>query len=189
MSAKDLCTIGFLDRIIDAGVGVLKIEGRGRSAEYVHTTTTCYKEAVRSITDGTYTPEKVAQWTKELATVFNRGFWDGYYLGRTMGEWSSSEDSLATKRKVYLGKGLNYYEKPKIGYFQIESQSIAVGDEIIITGPTTGYVHAFVSELRVNDLVVQHASKGDCVTIPIDEMIRPSDSIYKLVENRSGNSQ
>ncbi len=189
MSAKDLCTIGFLDRIIDAGVEVLKIEGRGRSAEYVHTTTTCYKDAIRTIADGTYTQDKVDQWTKELSTVFNRGFWDGYYLGRTIGEWSSSEDSLATKRKVYLGKGLNYYEKPKIGYFQIESQSIAVGDEIIITGPTTGYVHTFVSELRVNDLVVQHASKGDCVTIPIDKIIRPSDSIYKLVENRSGNSQ
>ncbi len=189
MSAKDLCTIGFLDRIIDAGVEVLKIEGRGRSAEYVHTTTTCYRDAIRTIADGTYTQDKVDQWTKELSTVFNRGFWDGYYLGRTIGEWSSSEDSLATKRKVYLGKGLNYYEKPKIGYFQIESQSIAVGDEIIITGPTTGYVHTFVSELRVNDLVVQHASKGDCVTIPIDKIIRPSDSIYKLVENRSGNSQ
>ncbi len=189
MSAKDLCTIGFLDKIIATGVEVLKIEGRGRSADYVHTTTKCYKEAVRSIADGTYTAEKIHQWTEDLSTVYNRGFWDGYYLGRTMGEWSSSEESQSTKRKVYLGKGLNYFDKPKIGYFKIEAQSINVGDEIIITGPTTGYVHAVVSELRVNDILVQQASKGDCVTIPIEEVIRPSDSIYKLVDSRTGNSK
>ncbi len=183
MSAKDLCTIDFLDKIIAAGVQVLKIEGRGRSAEYVHTTTTCYKEAVLSIQDGTYSPERVRHWMNELSTVFNRGFWDGYYLGRTMGEWSNSDESLATKRKVYLGKGLNYFAKQKIAHFQIEANQLNVGDEIIITGPTTGYVHTTVSELRVNDLPARLAVKGNEVTIPLDEMIRPSDSLYKLVEH------
>lgn len=188
MSAKDLCTINFLDKIIAAGVEVLKIEGRGRSAEYVHTTTTCYKEAVSSIADGTYSDEKVQRWMTELSTVFNRGFWDGYYLGRTIGEWTNSDESLATKRKVYLGKGVNYFAKQKIAHFMIESNQLNVGDEIIITGPTTGYVHAVVSELRVNDVYAQKAGKGDSITIPLEEMIRPSDSIYKLVETRTANS-
>ncbi len=189
MSAKDLCTIGFLDKIIDAGVEVLKIEGRGRSADYVHTTTTCYKEAVLSITDGTYSEEKVQRWMTELSTVFNRGFWDGYYLGRTIGEWSTSDESLATKRKVYLGKGVNYFAKQKIGQFTIESNQMNVGDEIVVTGPTTGYVHAFVTELRVNDVPAQQALKGDSITIPLAEVIRPSDSIYKLVEVRTANTK
>lgn len=183
MSAKDLCTIGFLDKIIAAGVEVLKIEGRSRSAEYVHTTTTCYKEAVRSIQDGTYTPQKVEQWMQELSTVFNRGFWDGYYLGRTMGEWSESDESLATKRKVYLGKGLNYFAKQRIAHVQMEANHLRVGDEIIVTGPTTGYAHAVITELQVNGIPVQQAAKGDEVTFPLEVMIRPSDSLYKLVEH------
>ncbi len=183
MSAKDLCTIGFLDKIIGAGVSVLKIEGRGRSADYVHTTTTCYKEAVKAIHDGTYGPQKVEQWMQALSTVFNRGFWDGYYLGRTMGEWSESDESLATKRKVYLGKGVNYFSKQQIAHFLMESNQLQVGDEIVITGPTTGYVHAVVSELRVNGLPVSQAGKGDEVTIPLGTLIRPSDALYKLVDN------
>lgn len=182
MSAKDLCTIDFLDKIIDAGVSVLKIEGRGRSADYVYTTTQCYREAVDAIAEGTYTQEKIAAWKEKLATVYNRGFWDGYYLGRTMGEWSNTPDSSATKRKIYLGKGLNYFVKPKIAHFKLEAQSLEVGDEIIITGPTTGYINATVKELRVNEQVVQNAIKGDEITIPIDEIVRPSDSLYKLVE-------
>ena len=181
MSAKDLCTIDFLDKIIDAGVSVLKIEGRGRAADYGYTTTKCYREAVDSIAEGTYTQEKIAKWKEELATVYNRGFWDGYYLGRTMGEWPDSADSKATKKKVYLGKGLNYFPKPKIAHFKLESQSLEVGDEIIITGPTTGYINATVKELRVNDQSVQRANKGEEVTIPIEEIVRPSDSLYKLV--------
>lgn len=184
MSAKDLCTIDFLDKIIDAGVSVLKIEGRGRSADYVYTTTKCYREAVDSISEGTYTPEKIARWKDELASVYNRGFWDGYYLGRTMGEWSDSADSKATKKKVYLGKGLNYFSKAKIAHFKLESQSLEVGDEIIITGPSTGYINVTVKELRVNDQSVQRANKGDEVTFPIDELVRPSDALYKLVENK-----
>ncbi|MBW7888034.1 MAG: U32 family peptidase [Bacteroidetes bacterium] len=183
MSAKDLCTIDFLDKILDAGVEVLKIEGRGRSADYVYVTTKCYREAAESIADGTYTQEKIARWKEKLATVYNRGFWDGYYLGRTMGEWSNTADSQATKRKIYLGKNINYFSKPKIAHFKIESQSLEVGDEIIITGPTTGYINTIVKELRINEQNVQHASKGDEVTIPIEETVRPSDSLYKLVEN------
>ena len=184
MSAKDLCTIDFLDKIIAAGVEVLKIEGRGRSADYVYTTTKCYKEAVQSIADGTYTEEKIAAWKTELATVYNRGFWDGYYLGRTLGEWSNSPDSLATKRKVYLGKGLNYFDKPHIAHFKIEAQSLEVGDEIIITGPTTGYINTTISEMRVNNVIAQRAVKGDDVTFPLAEIMRPSDTLYKLVENK-----
>ena len=184
MSAKDLCTIDFLDKIIDAGVVVLKIEGRGRAADYVYTTTKCYREAVDAIYRGTYTKEKIAVWKEELATVYNRGFWDGYYLGRTMGEWSDSVDSKAAKRKVYIGKALNYFAKPKVAHFLMEAQSLEVGDEIIITGPTTGYINAAVTELRVNDQIVQHAKKGDEITIPIDEIVRPSDSLYKLITSK-----
>ncbi len=181
MSAKDLCTIDFLDKIIDAGVEVLKIEGRGRSAEYVFTTTKCYKEAVQAITEGTYTQEKIQQWKNELATVYNRGFWDGYYLGRTLGEWSNTSESLATKHKIYIGKNINYFSKPKIAHFKLKAQSLEVGDEIIITGPTTGYVHATITELHVHDVPVTHAVKGDDVTFPLEETVRPSDSLYKLV--------
>ncbi|MBP9212821.1 MAG: U32 family peptidase, partial [Bacteroidetes bacterium] len=125
----------------------------------------------------------VEQWMQALSTVFNRGFWDGYYLGRTMGEWSESDESLATKRKVYLGKGVNYFSKQQIAHFLMESNNVQVGDEIVITGPTTGYVHAVVSELRVNGLPVSQAGKGDEVTIPLGTMIRPSDALYKLVDN------
>ena len=184
MSAKDLCTIDFLDKIIDAGVTVLKIEGRGRSADYVYTTTQCYREAVDSIAEGTYTQEKITKWKEKLATVYNRGFWDGYYLGRTMGEWSDTVDSQATKRKVYVAKGVNYFVKPHIAHFKMEAQSLEVGDEIIITGPTTGYIHATIKELQVNDRPVQRAMKGDEVTFPLLEMMRPSDSLYKLVDNK-----
>ncbi len=184
MSAKDLCTIDFLDKIVDAGVSVLKIEGRGRAADYVYTATKCYREAVDALADGTYTKEKIVQWKNELATVYNRGFWDGYYLGRTLGEWSNTVDSQATKRKVYVAKGMNYFPKPKIAHFKMEAQSLDVGDEIIITGPTTGYIRATISELQVNDTPVQRAVKGDEVTFPLQETMRPSDSLYKLVENK-----
>ncbi|MDD8019413.1 MAG: U32 family peptidase [Bacteroidota bacterium] len=181
MSAKDLCTIDFLDKIVDAGVTVLKIEGRGRAADYVYTTTKCYKEAVQAIGEGTYTPKKIVQWKNELSTVYNRGFWDGYYLGRTLGEWSNTVESQSTKRKVYVAKGMNYFPKPKIAHFKMEAQSLDVGDEIIITGPTTGYIHGTINELQVNDVSVQRAVKGDEITFPLQEIMRPSDSLYKLV--------
>ncbi len=182
MSAKDLCTIDFIDKIIDAGVTVLKIEGRGRSADYVHVVTTCYNEAIEAYLEGTYNQEKVADWKERLATVFNRGFWDGYYLGKKMGEWSDEYGSKATKQKTYIGRGLKYFEKAQVGEFQLDSHSLKVGDEVMITGPTTGYVETIISEIRVENQVTEAVKKGDVFSFPIDIKIRPSDKLYKLHE-------
>lgn len=181
MSAKDLCTINFLDKVIDSGVTVLKIEGRGRSADYVYTTTKCYREAIDAYYNGTYDSNKIQDWMERLSTVFNRGFWDGYYLGRTMGEWNDEYGSKATKRKVYVGKGLKYYDQSKIGEFLMESQNLKTGDEVIITGPTTGYIETKVEELRVNNQPVEKVQKGDVFTLSVNEKVRRSDKIYKLV--------
>ncbi|MEI6489338.1 MAG: peptidase U32 family protein [Bacteroidota bacterium] len=182
MSAKDLCTIDFLDTVIDTGVKVLKIEGRGRSADYVHTTIQCYREAIDSIEDGTYSREKVALWKERLATVFNRGFWDGYYLGKTIGEWNNEYGSKATKKKIYVAKGLKYYDDAKAGEFRMESHSIALGDEVLIIGPTTGVIQTFVDELRLNNVTTDSVKKGDVFTLPLNEKLRPSDRLYKLVD-------
>lgn len=182
MSAKDLCTIDFLDKIIDAGVKVLKIEGRGRAADYVYTTTKCYREAVDAIQDGTYTQEKIENWKEELAKVYNRGFWDGYYLGRKMGEWSNQYGSVATTKKIYVGKGVKYFERVGVGEFLLESNEIGLGDKLIVTGPTTGYVETTVNEIRLDSGVsVEKAVKGNTISIPITEKIRPSDKLYKIV--------
>lgn len=182
MSPKDLCTIGFIDKILEAGVRVLKIEGRGRAPEYVHTTVRVYHEAVESYYAGTYTPEKVEKWIAELETVYNRGFWHGgYYLGKQLGEWSGSYGSKATTEKIYLGKVRNYYQKTKIGEFVIEAGTMNVGDEIYIMGPTTGVVQATVKELMLNEKTVPLATKGAVVTIPIGEKIRENDQLYKIV--------
>lgn len=181
MSAKDLCTIDFLDKVIDAGVSVLKIEGRGRSADYVYTTTKCYREAIDAYYDGTFTQEKVQVWKEQLATVFNRGFWDGYYLGREMGEWSDDAGSKATKRKVYIGKGMKYYKNAQIGEFLIEAQGVKVGDELIITGPTTGVIESVLTEMRVDNIPADLVKRGATITFPVSEKIRPSDKLYKLV--------
>ena len=181
MSAADLCTIDFLDKVIAAGVSVLKIEGRGRAADYVFTTTQCYREAIDAYYDGTFSAEKVADWKERLSTVFNRGFWDGYYLGRKMGEWSDEPGSKATKRKVYIGKGMKYYENAGIGEFLIEAQNVKVGDELIITGPTTGVVELHLESLRVDDEPAEVAKRGATITFPLNEKIRPSDKLYKLV--------
>lgn len=181
MSAADLCTIDFLDKVIAAGVSVLKIEGRGRAADYVFTTTQCYREAIDAYYDGTFSAEKVADWKERLSTVFNRGFWDGYYLGRKMGEWSDEPGSKATKRKVYIGKGMKYYENAGIGEFLIEAQNVKVGDELIITGPTTGVVELQLESLRVDDEPAEGAKRGATITFPVNEKIRPSDKLYKLV--------
>ena len=180
MSAKDLCTIDFLDKIVDVGVEVIKIEGRGRSADYVYTTTKCYREAVDSISEGTYTPEKISKWKEELSTVYNRGFWDGYYLGRKMGEWSDTYGSRATKRKVFIGKGVNYFKRLNVAEFRLETKSLKIGDEILITGPTTGVIKTRVKELRFEDKPVQLVKKGDNFSMPVDEIIRPSDKLYIL---------
>ena len=184
MSAKDLCTIDFLDKILDAGVCVLKIEGRGRSADYVYTTTKCYNEAIEAWLHGEYTPEKVAEWKAELETVYNRGFWDGYYLGRTMGEWSDEAGSKASKKKVYLARGIKYFDKLQVGEFLLETHSLSVGDEVIITGPTTGYVQMQVSELRVDDKPAQKVEKGTHFSMAVAGKIRPSDKLYKLVPSK-----
>jgi putative protease len=181
MSAKDLCTIDFLDKVIEAGVSVLKIEGRGRSADYVYTTTQCYREAIDAIADGTFSEAKILDWKERLSTVFNRGFWDGYYLGKKMGEWSDDAGSKATKRKVYIGKGIKYYDQAQIGEFFIEAQGCEIGDELIITGPTTGVVETTLTQMRSEDEPVQAVKRGATITFPIAEKIRPSDKLYKLV--------
>lgn len=185
MSAKDLCTIDFIDQILDAGVRVLKIEGRGRSVDYVYTTVSCYNEAINAYLDGTYTTEKCVAWKGALSTVFNRGFWDGYYLGRTMGEWSNEQGSKSSKRKEYLAKGMKYYEQVGIGEFKCEAHNLRVGDEIIITGPTTGYVHTTVAELYVDGSPSDQAKKGDLFTVRVPEKIRPSDKLYKLIPEKT----
>ncbi len=182
MSPKDLCTIDFLDEIVDAGIKVLKIEGRGRAPEYVATVIRCYREAIDSIADGTFSKEKTDYWMTLLQTVYNRGFWSGYYLGQKLGEWSPANGSMATQKKVYIGKGKHFYPKTNIGQFQIEAYDLKIGDKILITGPTTGAKETTVSSMMVEDLVSETATKGDNITIPIDFRIRPSDKLYKLVK-------
>jgi putative protease len=182
MSAKDLCTIGFLDQIEETGVSILKIEGRGRSADYVDTTVRCYREAVDAISDGTYSTTLVKDWTDRLTTVYNRGFWDGYYLGRKMGEWNDSYGSKATTKRIFLGRGVKYFPKIGVGEFRLESHSLKTGDQILITGPTTGVHRTKIGELRVADAVVDQVNKGDSFSTQIETIIRPSDKLYKLVE-------
>lgn len=181
MSPKDLCTIDFLDQVMDTGAKVLKIEGRGRAPEYVAKVIRCYREAIDAYADGAYTPEKVEYWMSELEKVYNRGFWSGYYLGQEMGEWTKQSGSSATQKKVYLGKGVHYYPKVKAGVFQIEAHSLEVGDEILITGPTTGVVETTVDSLRVENTPVEKAKRGEECSIEIDQIIRPSDKLYKIV--------
>ncbi|HRP54364.1 MAG TPA: U32 family peptidase, partial [Fluviicola sp.] len=181
MSAKDLCTIDFLDKVVDAGISVLKIEGRGRSADYVYVTTQCYREAIDSLQNGTYSKTKIDQWKERLSTVFNRGFWDGYYLGRKMGEWSDEAGSKATKRKVYIGKGMKFYDQLGIGEFLIEAQGCQVGDELLIIGPTTGVIETILKSMRVDDSVATSVKRGATITFEVPEKIRPSDKLYKLV--------
>lgn len=184
MSSKDLCTIGFVDDMIHAGVKVLKIEGRGRAPEYVKTVTRCYKEAVNAVLQGTYTKEKIQEWDKQLATVYNRGFWSGYYLGQEMGEWSDTHGSQATVRKTFIGQGIKYYPKSAIAEFRLDSHSLEVGEKILITGPTTGVVELVVEELRVDNQPVTHVKKGVLFTTPVAEIVRPSDKLYKLTDIR-----
>jgi putative protease len=182
MSAKDLCTIDFLDKILEAGVQVLKIEGRGRAADYVYTTTQCYREAVDAFEEGTYTQEKIEVWREKLSSVYNRGFWDGYYLGRKMGEWSNVHGSVATTKKIYIGKGVKYFEKIGVGEFLMESHDINIGDKLIVTGPTTGLIETTVEEIRLDSGdSVQQAVKGNTISLQIGEKIRASDKLYKIV--------
>ncbi len=182
MSPKDLMTIQFLNKIIDAGISVLKIEGRARPPEYVKTVVECYNEAVYAIVQQSYSTEKINSWTERLSGVFNRGFWDGYYLGRKLGEWSHKYGSQATKRKVYIGKGNNYFRKIGVAEFIMETGSLETGDEILITGPTTGAIQTKVKEIRVDLKTVAKTQKGERFSIPVEEIVRRSDKLYKIVE-------
>ncbi|AZJ33110.1 putative protease [Tenacibaculum mesophilum] len=182
MSPKDLCTIDFLDQVADAGIKVLKIEGRGRAPEYVAKVIKCYRDAIDSLHNGTYDKEKVISWMQELEKVYNRGFWNGYYLGQKLGEWSKEPGSHATQKKVYLGKGMHYFPKAEIGEFKIEAYDLAIGDTILITGPTTGTQEMELKSMFVNDKEAQTATKGDEVTMKLDFRIRPSDKLYKIVK-------
>ena len=182
MSPKDLKTIGFIDRMMDAGVRVFKIEGRARSAEYVYTVVSCYKEAIQAVEDGTFSPEKVEEWNQRLATVFNRGFWDGYYLGQRMGEWSEVYGSAATEKKTYIGKGMKYFSKLGVGEFYIEAGEFEAGDKLLIVGPTTGALYIDASDIHGDNGPVDKAVKGMRVSIPVPEKVRPSDKLYKIVK-------
>jgi putative protease len=182
MSPKDLCTIGFLDKMVEAGVRVFKIEGRARSAEYVKEVTSCYNEAIYTILNGTYNKEKTEAWKARLSTVFNRGFWDGYYLGQTMGEWNSNYGSSATKRKIYLGKITNYFTKMNVAEIKLENGDLKRGDVILITGPTTGVAEYIIDEIRVDLKVVENALKGELCSIKTPDFLRRSDKVYKWVD-------
>ena len=180
MSPKDLKTIGFIDRMMQAGVRVFKIEGRARSAEYVKTVVECYKEAVAAVQDGTYGREKVEAWNQRLATVFNRGFWDGYYLGQTLGEWNERYGSVATERKVYIGKGVKYYGNLGVAEFRLEAGGFRRGDKLLITGPTTGALYVTPDDFRYDRTPLDMAEKGHNVAFAVPEKIRPSDKLFRI---------
>lgn len=182
MSPKDLKSIHFLNKVLDSGVTVLKVEGRARGPEYVSTVVKCYKEAVQAYLSDSFTSEKIADWDERLTTVFNRGFWDGYYLGQRLGEWSSNYGSLATEKKMYVAKGTNYFENIGVAEFKMESGELSVGDKIIITGPTTGLIEMQLDEIRVNLKPVEKAVKGDLFSIKVSEKVRRSDRLYRLVK-------
>jgi U32 family peptidase len=183
MSPKDLCTIGFLDQIIGAGARVLKIEGRARAPEYVKTVSTCYREAADAVIDGSFCEEKVKEWTARLSTVFNRGFWNGYYLGQRLGEWSTSYGSSATKRRLYIGKITNYYKNLNVAEIKLEAEDLMAGETLLITGPTTGAVEYVVDELRDEETnPVKKAMKGTLCSVPCKELLRRSDKVYKWIE-------
>ncbi len=182
LSPKDLCTIDILDEVVNSGIQVLKIEGRTKGPDYVYTVTKCYREALEAIMDGTYTTEKVEQWKKELTTVFNRGFWEGYYLGRELGEWTTEPGSIATDKKVYIGKGTKYYPKIKVGEFLVESGNIKTGDTLMITGPGFGMLKKKLNSLVVNGEVKTIAQKGDSITFPFDQKITVKEKVYKIVD-------
>jgi putative protease len=184
MSSKDLCTIGFLNKILNAGVKVLKIEGRARPPEYVKMVVECYDEAVNAIVNGTYNQKRIKEWEDRLSAVFNRGFWDGYYLGKKLGEWSDRYGSSATKRKVYLGKSINYFSRIKVAEFKIETGTLHMGDEILIIGPTTGVIKSKAIEIRVNLRNVTRTKKGEVCSIPVTQIVRRSDKLYKLVDTQ-----
>ncbi|CCG54638.1 Peptidase, U32 family [Flavobacterium indicum GPTSA100-9 = DSM 17447] len=182
MSPKDLCTIDFLDQVIDSGIKVLKIEGRGRAPEYVATVIKTYREAIDAYYEKTFSQDKIAQWMETLNTVYNRGFWSGYYLGQKLGEWSKDPGSNATQKKVYIGKGMHYFPKSSVAEFKIEAYDVKIGDKILITGPSTGVQELVLEDMMVNDSKLEKATKGDSLTLKVPFRVRLSDKMYKLVE-------
>ena len=186
MSPKDLKTIHFLNKVIDAGVRVLKIEGRARGPEYVKIAVECYNEAIEACCNGTYNEEMIADWDERLSKIFNRGFWNGYYLGQRLGEWSSKYGSSAMRVKQYVAKGIRYFSKIGVAEFQMESGELHVGDEIVITGPTTGALILTVDEIRVDLKPVEKTVKGERFSIKVAEKVRPSDRMYRwaVTENK-----
>ena len=187
MSPKDLKTIRFIDRLMNAGVRVFKIEGRARGPEYVYTVVKCYQEAIQSVIDGSFTEEKKDQWDERLATVFNRGFWDGYYQGQLMGEWNKHYGSCATERKVYIGRGVKYFSKLGVAEFTVDAADFKLGDKLLVTGPTTGVMYIDATEIRLELEPVETAPKGTHVSIPVPGKIRPSDKLFKLVKTDNDN--
>ena len=181
MSPKDLKTIHFMNKMMDAGVRVFKIEGRARGPEYVKTVVSCYREAIEAYLNGSFSQEKIENWDTRLAKVFNRGFWDGYYLGQRLGEWSAAYGSKATHKKVYIGKCTNYFQKIGVAEFLIEAQGLDVNDEILVTGETTGAYEDVVEEVRVDLLPVNHVDKGVYCSIKTKEIVRRNDKLYKIV--------
>lgn len=182
MSPKDLKTVRFIDKMMNSGVRVFKIEGRARGPEYVYTVVKCYKEAISSVLDGTFAEEKKDQWDEQLARVFNRGFWDGYYQGQTLGEWNKSYGSNATERKVYVGRGVKYFSKLGVAEFTVEATTFKLGDKLLVTGPTTGVMYLTATEIHDNDgNPVEEAPQGTRIAIPVNGKIRPSDKLFKLI--------
>jgi len=181
MSPKDLKTIHFIPKLIDAGVTVFKIEGRARGPEYVRTVCECYREAIDSCCDGTFSEEKIAEWDVRLQSVFNRGFWNGYYLGQRLGEWSHRYGNAATEQKLYVGKALNYFSRLQVAEFLMETHSLSKGDKVLITGPTTGALFLNVEEMRVDLNPVERTEKGERFSMKVPEKVRPSDKLFKIL--------
>ena len=180
MSPKDLKTVRFIDRMMKAGVRVFKIEGRARGPEYVSTVVGCYKEAIASVLDGTFTEERKDGWDARLATVFNRGFWDGYYQGQTLGEWNRHYGSCATERKVYVGRGVKYFSKLGVAEFTVDAAEFAVGDKLLVTGPTTGAMYIDAAEIHGDHGPVDVARKGTRVSVAVPDKVRPSDKLFRV---------
>lgn len=181
MSPKDLATIGFLDKLVDTGIGILKIEGRSKGPDYVYETVSCYREALAAIADGRYGPEKVEGWMQRLGRVYNRGFWGGYYLGRKLGEWTDAPGSKAREHKVLIGSGVKYFSKLKVGEFKLQAGNIKIGDEVLITGPTTGLLRTQVASLHLNNVPVEGIfRRGVHFSMPVARKVRPSDKLYKI---------
>lgn len=181
MSPKDLCTIHFLDKILKAGVRVLKIEGRARSPEYVKTVTSCYNEAINSIIEDNYTIEKINQWKDRLVRVYNRGFWEGYYLGRKLGEWSDVYGSKASNKKIYIAKALNYFQKLSVAEFLCEADTVMIGDKVIIIGPNTGVIESVIEEIHGDNGPVNRVKAGEKFSIPLPKKVRRADKLYKII--------